>query len=663
MHGVVASLRRDGALRRVVALVAAVLAAALAVGAPVASANPPGDAGPMTQVFGDEFNGNGLNTAVWTPGWMANSANSGPFGLEANGGGGAKTGHGGACFSNSNVSQPGDGRLHLKLTVADSQCGALHPTETGAAVESRPGDGVPGHSGFAYTYGYVEWYAMMPQGVSSECPSPPFCIGTTPQLWTMSIMPGSDLNLHDAEIDTMEGYHGNACPNTHGFYHSGTGNPWTNPPDPGQCRPGSTLNNTWHTYGALWTSSGVRFYYDGQYIGLQTPWITLAPSPGQDKPEFLAMDIVNFTDWIQSQNKDLQIDWVKVWQKDSDGDGLSDWSSTARATDACPNSPGPLATNGCTVETPAYMSVIAPVAGGGRIGYVQSKPFTPSGWVAQINSPGVMRLATKTNGTTVMVATSDPDGNGAGPSYWQQSPFGPANWVINANNISDLQLTTNVAGGQTLVGIDPSVHVGYSEDQLQPTWGAIVNSPTHMHVTSPASGGSIVAMVDANTKIGYWEGSPFTPSGWAAVANNVGDFAMMSPHSGLPVLAMFDATTHIAYAQTYPFNPTKWNAIANDVQEIVLARAGDGSPRVAIRQSDGSVWQETGSFNPSGWTNVAPASMKISQVALSGDTIAVIRDAGGGNHVAAFKKEPFTTSPWVDVANNAQDIQLSQGTP
>ncbi|MCW2985312.1 MAG: hypothetical protein JWR63_2882 [Conexibacter sp.] len=64
MDGVVVSQRRGGALCRFVVLTAAALVAILPGDTPVASAAPPTAAGTVTQVFGDEFSGPGLNTSV-----------------------------------------------------------------------------------------------------------------------------------------------------------------------------------------------------------------------------------------------------------------------------------------------------------------------------------------------------------------------------------------------------------------------------------------------------------------------------------------------------------------------------------------------------------------------------------------------------------------------
>jgi Glycosyl hydrolases family 16 len=320
MDGVVVSERRDGALRWFVVLVATALVAILSWAAPVASAAPPAAAGPMTPVFGDEFGGLGLNTSIWTPGWLSGAEITGPMTDR--------------CVARSNVSQLGDGLLRLKLTLPDSACGSTNATETGALVESSTADGVSGHVGFSYNYGYVEWNAQMPAGTGG-CGGPATCIGATPQLWSMP-------DVHDFEIDAMEGYHGQACANTHGWVADPGTQPFGAPPT--VCAPGAPLTTAFHTYGALWTPNGVAFYYDGQKVGDGRPGIH-----STSNHQFLVMDIINQTGTAMAATKELLVDYVRVWQPDGDGDHLPDApaGNSASDSDLCPTAAGPASLHGC----------------------------------------------------------------------------------------------------------------------------------------------------------------------------------------------------------------------------------------------------------------------------------------------------------------------------
>ena len=323
MNGAVETVCPFGALRRVVASVGAAVVAVLVFGVPVSAADPPAVAGTMTPVFADDFDANSLDRAKWTPGWFSDAAVSGPMT--------------GKCVATSNVTQDGtvtpDGAkvLRLKLTPSASACGATIATDTGGLVESSPGDGVAGHAGFSFTYGYVEWRAKLPSR-SAACTA--ICIAATPQLWSM---PGTPV-FHNFEIDALEGYGGDACWNTHGSDVDPGTVPFDVPP-PGCVSATPTWVNDFHTYGALWTPSGVSFFYDGAYRGSGRPGVHSTPDR-----QFLVMDLIN-TGSPVTTTKELLVDYVKVWQKDSDGDHVPD--APADNPDRCPDSAGPATLQGC----------------------------------------------------------------------------------------------------------------------------------------------------------------------------------------------------------------------------------------------------------------------------------------------------------------------------
>jgi hypothetical protein len=321
MDGVGMSERQDGALLRFVVLAASALVALFAVGAPVASAAPPAAAGAMTQMFGDEFNAPSLDTSVWTPGWLSDAAITGPMTDR--------------CVAKGNVTQAND-VLHLKLTLPNSACGSTTATETGALVESSPNDGVAGHSGFSYMYGYVEWRAQLPAG-NAACPTTS-CVAATPQLWSMP-------SEHDFEIDTAEGNGGTACFNTHG-YNVDPGTVTFPPVAPAGCATASPLSlvTAFHTYGALWTPDGVAFYYDGQLVGPGRAGVHSTPHS-----QFLVMDLINYTGQAMVGEKDLQLDYVRLWQADGDGDHVPDGPArnSANGPDRCPGAAGPASLQGC----------------------------------------------------------------------------------------------------------------------------------------------------------------------------------------------------------------------------------------------------------------------------------------------------------------------------
>jgi hypothetical protein len=234
-------------------------------------------------IFNEEFSKAGLNTSLWTPGWQHGGI-SGPVS--------------GQCMSSSNVSQPGNGYLYLELKPQANTCEwggeRASVADTGALVESNPGDGVPGHTGFSYSYGFVEWRAYVP-GIAPEgwgCPKGG-CVPDWPALWSLP-------ESHETEIDTMEGlgHLGQACYHFHPPFGSA---------GPGGCASGSYAG--WHTYGVNWEPGVVTYYYDGSEVG------KITSSKINSTPQYLVMNMVPPTDGQPLQAPDtMVIDYVRVWQ-------------------------------------------------------------------------------------------------------------------------------------------------------------------------------------------------------------------------------------------------------------------------------------------------------------------------------------------------------------
>ena len=234
---------------------------------------PPGN---WSLTFDEEFNSAGLNTSMWTPGWQRNEVSE----ISER------------CVSPQFVSQPGDGYLHLSVQQT-LPCGPRGLQETGAAVESNHGDGVAGHVGYSYSYGYVEWRVYLPGQANTGCPSGG-CIGNWPALWTLP-------ESHSSEIDVMEGLEkGLAC------YHF-------LPPFTGNEQHGACLANSyvgWHTFGADWEPSGVTYYYDGTAVGAEQS------SGNSPSPEYLVMDVLpSRTTAPKLLNQAVLVDYVHVYQQ------------------------------------------------------------------------------------------------------------------------------------------------------------------------------------------------------------------------------------------------------------------------------------------------------------------------------------------------------------
>jgi hypothetical protein len=176
---------------------------------------------PTNLVFDDEFDAGSLNTTVWSPDWFGNGSTQN-----------------GTVMDSSNVSVDANG-LELKLNT-DS---------TGAIVSSNPDDGQPGHTGFQIAPTpsqsvYVEYTATLPStnGVIANWPG----LWLTGQNWPLT-----------GEIDVMEGF-------STSQYHIESGPNASDVSNPGGVG-GATAGT--HTYGVLWTTTGVTFVYDGQVVG------------------------------------------------------------------------------------------------------------------------------------------------------------------------------------------------------------------------------------------------------------------------------------------------------------------------------------------------------------------------------------------------------------
>jgi hypothetical protein len=266
-------VRRASALLATWFIAAVVTLMLVDVAASHAEPMPVGVPGNWALRLNEEFTSAGLNTALWTPGWQ-HSGISGPVSEQ--------------CLSSSNVEQPGNGYLYLWTKKAANTCEGTKVQYTGGLIESNPGDGVSGHTGFQYSYGYVEWRAFV-TGTEEYCSSK--CLPDWPALWSLP-------SNHKTEIDTMEGLLGEACYHFHPPFPGGTGG----------CASGNFYG--WHTYGVDWEPGVVTFYYDGSQVG------RVSSSEVEGAPQYLVMDMVppgKYGGTLVAPGG-LVLDYVRVWQ-------------------------------------------------------------------------------------------------------------------------------------------------------------------------------------------------------------------------------------------------------------------------------------------------------------------------------------------------------------
>jgi Fungal fucose-specific lectin/Glycosyl hydrolases family 16 len=271
------SRSRHLAARLAVSLTGMIIALAC-IGAAVSQAEPMPNGVPGTWALrlNEEFTSAGLNATLWTPGWQHGGI-SGPMS--------------GQCLSSGNVEQPGNGYLYLWTKKASNTCDGTNVEYTGGLVESNPGDGVEGHAGFQYSYGYVEWSTFV-TGTEQNCTSK--CLPDWPALWSF---PG---NNEENEIDIMEGLHGSVC---HTWWHH------IAPIEEIQgCQSGNYAG--WHTYGVDWEPGVLKFYYDGAKVGeVSSGYIN-------STPQYLIANMVppGAHGGALVAPAALTIDYVRVWQ-------------------------------------------------------------------------------------------------------------------------------------------------------------------------------------------------------------------------------------------------------------------------------------------------------------------------------------------------------------
>ncbi len=118
----------------------------------------------------------------------------------------------------------------------------------------------------------------------------------------------SELDVFEGQGDQPHVFYGTLHRNTDGLYgvSDSTNNPsWKTV--------GADLTNGFHTYGALWTATEVRWYLDGVEV-LRTP--TYAST---DQPMFLLFDMwIGWSDDPDASTPDelkTQVDYVTVWQE------------------------------------------------------------------------------------------------------------------------------------------------------------------------------------------------------------------------------------------------------------------------------------------------------------------------------------------------------------
>lgn len=192
---------------------------------------------PAGLLFADEFDGTALDLTKWQPNWLGstNATVTKPVnGSEL------------SCYDPSQVTEPGDGFLHLDAAIASPACTASN----GTSYNYRSGL-VNSRAHFTFTYGTIT-ARIWTSGAGA--------ISNWPAFWA----DGTGTWPTTGENDVFEGLNGKPC----FHFHSPSGGP-------GGCAPSN--GSGWHTYAATWAPGTVTYRYDGAQVGQITSGITGAP--------------------------------------------------------------------------------------------------------------------------------------------------------------------------------------------------------------------------------------------------------------------------------------------------------------------------------------------------------------------------------------------------
>jgi beta-glucanase (GH16 family) len=248
---------------------------------------------PYHVVWEDDFNGTELNTNDWNyeyhaPGWVNNELQQ-------------------YVDSKDNISVK-DGNLVIKAIKTVDKDGVTSYTSGRINTKAK-------HD---YTYGKFEVRAKVPSGK-----------GFLPAFWMMP----TDENLYGqwpkcGEIDAMEVL-GDATDTVYGTLHFGE--PHTQKQKSYKLSQGDFANE-YHVFSCEWEPNEIRFYVDGILYNKVNDWFTKKdgfdavtyPAP-YDQPFYLILNLAVGGTWpgnpsadaVFGDNAQLNVDYVKVYQKDS----------------------------------------------------------------------------------------------------------------------------------------------------------------------------------------------------------------------------------------------------------------------------------------------------------------------------------------------------------
>jgi beta-glucanase (GH16 family) len=158
---------------------------------------------------------------------------------------------------------------------------------------------------FSYQYGYMEMRAKVPhgQGLWSAFWSLPW-VKSDPGYWPPEIDVVEILGHNTAKAYMTYHWRGSATG------HQVSGAKWTGP----------DLSQNFHTYGVWWKPSAIRWFIDGREV--RAAYMDNGNIPS--RPQYLLANLAVGGSWPGAPDattpfpSDLEIDYVRVWQKQTD---------------------------------------------------------------------------------------------------------------------------------------------------------------------------------------------------------------------------------------------------------------------------------------------------------------------------------------------------------
>ncbi len=252
-------------------------------------------------VFSEEFEGSALDDSTWERVYPNGTPNR-------------------AGIFTSEYTRVSDGKLYMPIMLVDYEI-------NGETIRTWAMDDIQLKQN--YTYGYFECRAIMPKAHNG--------LGAfwlqSPDAYTDGIAPEGGVEIDIIESQCYGGYN-NLYNNDQQVYeiniHYNSNENRKKLRAHGINVPGADMYEEFHTYGLLWTPKYYVFYVDG-YPAYKTDFGMAGPNAKEYV--FLTTDLrgnnfsISENGYVENNNTDMIVDYVKIWQLDDPND-YPDFSSS-----------------------------------------------------------------------------------------------------------------------------------------------------------------------------------------------------------------------------------------------------------------------------------------------------------------------------------------------